>query len=299
MSVQPEFDTVSEADSVYYSSSGDDGGDGSDSGAWGELQSKPTDWVAGWTLGYQEHQTDTGRRRWFDFRVNPETEEFEALTMSGSARTFPDDATLDELPHAEEEQRARDAYEAWVRANPDAEQDGEQDGDGGTEWTEWTQLNQVAGWTIWGREAKNGDQVQFLAAGKLDDGSTVYLQPDGTTGDSPHIYKSQSELQEALDAWQSRVDSGEVSEDQRPNGNSPTRGEITEDARSAGADGQGTGQIPGPLSGAVQAVGGRRNALIVAAVGGVALIWVAEEYGYLDLGLQDTVAEISGGFTNG
>ena len=80
----------------------------------------------------------------------------------------------------------------------------------GDEWTEWTQLNQVAGWTIWGRESQTSDAVQFLAAALDNEDREIYLQPEGEIGQEPHLFESQSTLQTALDAYQTRVENGEI-----------------------------------------------------------------------------------------
>lgn len=262
---QPDFGTVSDADSAYY---GDDGGGGGGdgSGRWGELQEKPTEWVAGWSLAYQESKDDPNLRRWFVIRVD-ESGQFQALSMSGTARDFSDDASLDELPHTNDEQEARQAYQAWVEANgPDGSTD--ESGD----WSKWTKIQQVGDWWIWGREHNTEDRVQFMAVGKRQDGTTIWLHPDGSPKPERHIYDSAEAMQKALDAYEQKKQAGQIPEDEQPTGNSPSRKEITR-----GMGGQG-----GPVGGLVDAVGGPRNALLI---GGVAVggAYYLESRGYTDV----------------
>lgn len=283
---EPEFSSVSEADATYYGGSNDgpgDGGDGPDPDGdgtrWGQPQEEPTDWVAGWTLIYQdEQQTSNPARRWFIIRYNPDTGAFEALSMAGQADEY-EGATWDELPHTEAESEAREAYQTWVDENVDDSGDVE-DTDGAENWGEWTQITQVSDWTIWGREHKTEDRVQFLAASTMEDGTPVYLQPDGTVSEDAHIYDSQEAMQQALNAYAERVESGDIPESERPTGTSPGRGQIREDAAAAGANGGGSGR--NPVAPVVEAVGGTRTALLLGVVvaGGV---YYAEKQGHIDI----------------
>lgn len=286
---EPEFSSVSDADATYYGDGGGGDGDGgddsptSDDGTrWGDLQTEPTDWVAAWTLAYQdEQQTTNPSRRWFIIRVNPETGAFEALSMTGQADEYPESTSLDELPHTEAESEAREAYQAWVEANPDESDESDvEDTDGAENWGEWAQITQVSDWTIWGREHKTEDRVQFLAASTMEDGTAVYLQPDGTVSEDAHIYDSQEAMQDALNAYAERVESGDIPDSDRPTGTSPGRGQIREDAAAAGANGGGPGR--NPIAPAVEAVGGTRNALLLGVVvaGGV---YYAEKQGHIDI----------------
>ena len=292
MSVQPEFDTVEEADQAYHGggdgSSDDGGNDTPGSARWGELQTKDTDWVAGWTLAFQReiNQESTGANsggtRWFVFRVNPETGNFEALNMSGQADTYAEDAALEELPHTQNEDEARNAYQTWLEENePEQEEQGD-------EWTEWTQLNQVAGWTIWGRESQTSDAVQFLAAALDNEDREIYLQPEGEIGQEPHLFESQSTLQTALDAYQTRVENGEIDERRQASGRSPGRGAINDATMTTSTSG-----LPGPLAGAVDAVGGPTNAVFIAAAALMVLYYLDAE-GHVELGISEFVNDLGG-----
>ena len=149
----------------------------------------------------------------------------------------------------------------------------------------------MAGWTIYGREAKEADKIELVAAGKRQDGTVIYLHPNGEIEQEAHVYTSQSGLQSALDAYQSRVDGGDIPEEQRPTGKSPRKGRVREDAENARS---GSGSMPGPLAGLVDAVGGRRNAILLIVALAVAAYY-ADQKGYVDLGHQDALQGLSNG----
>lgn len=295
MSIQPEFDSIAEADAAYDAAiegGGDDTPDSSDTGRWGDLQQKDVDWEGDWVLAYRAEQIQGSpganpAMQWFVFRVNPQNGNFEALNMSGQADTYDPQSPPEELPHTSREQEARDAYQTWLDENDPGTQEEGDEGDQGEAWTEWTELNQVAGWAIWGRESQTSDAVQFLAATINGEDREVYLQPGGEIADTAHLFESQSDLQAALDAYQTRVDNGEVPEERQATGRSPSRGAITEATKT------GTGSFGGPLSGLVDAVGGPTNAVL--AVATIALVaYYLDAEGYVDLGLAEFVNDLGG-----
>ena len=282
---EPEFSTVEEADRAFFGDSynpddpedGNDGQDGKNGTQWGELQPVSTDWLAGWTLVYQEATNEQGVRRWFVIRTS-ESGQFQALTMTGQANDYDAEQSLAELPSTRSESEARQAYQTWVDENdPESEdgddQGGDDQGDESSQWGEWTKLNQAGDWTLWGRDHKQEDRSQFILASKTSDGTPVYLQPDGTVGTEPHQYTSMEAVQQALDAYETRKQNGEIPEGQRPTGNSPSRSTIN---RSTNVK-QG-----GPLGAAVEAVGGTTNAVLLGGVA-VAGLYYAEHEGYIDL----------------
>jgi hypothetical protein len=277
--VEVDFSTAQEAASAYYGETDDSGGtetddtdtDGTttDPSVWGGLQTASTDWVANWTLAYQEHQ-EQPRTRWFVFRIHPETDEFQALRMTGSAKTYPGDTPPAELPHTPREQEARDAYQTWLDENQPDEQDEDEQDEG---WGEWQKVTQLSDWTIWGREASESDAVEFVAASTRKDGSAVYLAPGGELVEEAHVYSSMDAVKQAVAAYKKRLENGEIDEDDRPTGRSPGRGEIEKDTKGAGG---------GPLGGLIGAMGGTGNAAVVA-VGAGAGLYLLESKGYTNL----------------
>lgn len=291
---EPEFSTVQEADAAYFGTDsnddgdgsnddGSDGPDGSDSTGWGELQTIPTDWIRAWTLGYQVElsRTATGevregdRRRYFVFRVHPETGSFQALKMSGAVVDDVDGNTsLDDVPSTESEDDARRAYQSW--ADDYDAQEGD-DPNPGEDWGEWQEAGNAGPWTIFYQEHNSEDDQRFRAASTTEAGETIYLQPDGRPGKTPHTYETAEEMQKALDNYAALIEDGDIPEGQRPTGNSPGAAAVNN------ADGPtGPLGIPAPLQGAVDAVGGPRNAAVVggAAVGG---LYLAHSQGYIDI----------------
>lgn len=267
---EPEFESVQEADATYYGEDTDQGRQ------WGKLQEKSTEWVAGWSLAYQVAQNDPGLRRWFVIRMKDG--QFQALSMSGTAQDYNAETTpLDEMPHTESEKEARQAYQAWIEANYEGEKDGDGDKNGDGEksgnWSEWTKIQQVGDWWIYGREHKQKDRVQFMAMGRRQDGTTIYLHPDGTPKPERHIYDTQAALQKALDNYAKKKSAGQIPEDKQPTGEAPPKGEVNR--------GGGGGALPGPIGAAVEAVGGPRNALLISAVGAGGFYY-AEKQGYID-----------------
>jgi hypothetical protein len=252
MSITTDFTTVSDADAAYYGTSDTSGdttneegapGNGDpadDSAMWGPLTTVDTDWIGGWTLAYQVSTSDD-TRRYMVFRINPENDDFEALSMEGNARAYPDDVSLSEIPSGVSEDEARRAYQLWAERNGETPEDpGESVG-----WGEWTRLQEVSPWWIWGRESDDGERAQFLAASTLQDGSAVYLQPDGMMEPEPYIFDTADGFNAALDAYFQRVEDGEIPPVEQPTGNSPQLEQITEDAALIGADGAGDPALSG------------------------------------------------------
>lgn len=277
MTVEPEFSTVADADAAYFGQAVEEGSQQQpaqtdpgqpgyndptdDSAMWGELQTVDTDWVAGWTLAFQV-STQDDERRYMVFRINPENDDFEAMSMEGNAKAYPDDVALSEIPSGSSEEEARRAYQTWLENNPvpgddpaeepgddpaegpvDGPGDGTGPGDGSEGWTEWARLEQINPWWLWGRESIDGEAAQFILASTLQDGTSVYLQPDGSLGPEPYIYDTVDGFSDALDAYFQRVADGEIPPGEQPTGNSPPAELIAEEAALAGANTGSSGGV--------------------------------------------------------
>jgi hypothetical protein len=296
-SPEPEFGSVGEADAAYYGSSdgggnnqnnnqnGENGNQNGSGASWGELQR--VEFLPGdWALTYQNAR-GSDRQRFFVMRSDGET--FEAIEADGVVVEEPvERSALERLPSYETEPAAREAHQAWVDSQeggangengPGA---GGQGGQGGRQYGEWTRIEQVGGWVIWGREAQNADARQFIAASVNTSGTPIYLQPEGEVAESAHVFEDTAALQDALEAFAERERQGNVPTDESPTGTSPDKSTVASAADEAGANEGNGGGAGGPLSGVVQAVGGPRNAAILAVGGGVGLYY-ANERGIVDV----------------
>lgn len=274
MSVNPDFATVEEADATYYG----DGGDGSTPNRWGEPQTVPTDWRAGWGLSYQQNLDDSEVRRYFVTRQNPQNGDLEALTEQGQITTFTAETPGDEIPHFESESTARSAYQSWAESNGTPSEGGESEGE---RWGEWQRIEQAQQWQIWGREHQTEDRAQFMIASINQAGDEIYLHPGGEVQGQPHLYDSIKTVRDALNAFATKMETGEVPEGQRPTGSSPSREQVRRATTSATGGGPG-GSLTGPVGATVDAVGGPVNAAILAtaAAGGV---YYLEREGHIDM----------------
>lgn len=264
MTVSTPFSSVSEADSAYYGSGDGDGdggggggggggGDGS-GGTWGKLQRKAT-LGSGWVLAYQDQQNGD-RRRWFDIRMSGDT--LQAIQPSGTVYDAKDSDKLSALPNYSSESDARAAFKKWAEKNGG----GDQSGQGAESWGKWQKLTEQKPWHIYTRSHKTEDRQQFLAAGKLGDGGTVYLAPKGKVADEPHVYDSADALTKALRAYQQRVKNGEVPEDRRPTGDAPKTSTVRKEAKTVKTASQSK------VERLVEKMGGQKVALAVVVVGG-------------------------------
>jgi hypothetical protein len=231
MPISAPFASEQEADSAYYGTdSGTDsddggGGGGGDSGAtWGDLQ-QAASLEAGFVLGYQDQQNGD-RTRWFVFRSVEGALEF--VNSGGETVEAGENDRLSNLPHYDTEADAREAFAAWQDAN------GEDDQDQGSAWGNWSKISEEPPWHIYSRSHKQEDRAQFLAAGELEDGSAVYLAPGGEVADEPHTYDSADALTEALRAFYTRSENGEIPEDRRPTGDDPGAETVRNQAGGAG-----------------------------------------------------------------
>lgn len=267
--VTAPFNSVQEAAEVYYGTDSDGPSDdgGTQTRQWTELDTVPTDWVAGWNLARQDARDDPDVSRYFVIRVESGT--FQALTMSGTVREPAPDTPLEELPHTRDESEARSAYQKWV------DQNGEQTEDSSGAWGDWQRVRQAKPWWVFARQHQERDATQFLAAGELRDGSAVYLGPDGGVRDEPHIFESVSALEEAVKAYRRKASNGEIPEDRRPTGNKPDDETVQKDgAAAAGPGPNGPGGPGGLLS--------STPAKIAAATGAAGVAWYANEVGALE-----------------
>jgi len=233
MSVEPDFNSVSEADAAYYGDgSGDDGGDdpGNDptsSTRWGEVQKIPTDWRGGWVLSYQA-ALDEDRRRFFVTRSK--NGNLQALTETGEPTGFSESTPADEIPHFPTEEEARAAYQAWAEK---AENGGPEDGDDSPTdgWTEYKEVEKVGVWMLYQREKRDGTDTQWTAAGQNGDGDVVFLMPDGTVGDSPNHYADRAAVEAAIEKFNEKARNGEVPEEDVPV-DTPSEEEVNNETKS-------------------------------------------------------------------
>lgn len=234
MSVEADFSTVSEADEAYFggSSNDDDPGDGGDDGdsstTWGDVQRK-AELDYGFSLLFQ-NSTSGDRTRWFVTR-GTEAGEIEAVTSGGETTTVSPDVSLDEVPHYDSENDARAAYKKWEQSQEDAGDEGEQTDDA-TEWSKWRVVREVAPWFVFGRSSSDGEEVQFVVAGKNQEDVEVYLQPDGSVGSEPHTYETFEAVKQALAAFSTKSENGEIPENMMPTGGRPSVERVTKATRT-------------------------------------------------------------------
>jgi len=292
-SPEPEFGSVGEADAAYYGSSNDGGGNNQNNQngdqnsnqngngtSYGELQR--IEFLAGeWALVYQDARA-SDRQRFFVLKSDGET--IQAIEADGVVvEETAEQGALDRLPSYESEPAAREAHQAWVDSQENGGENGPGagGGQGGQQYGEWTRIEQVGPWVVWGREAKDADARQFVAASTNTSGTAIYLQPEGEVAETAHVFEDTAALQDALEAFAERERRGDVPTDESPTGASPDKSTIAAAADEAGAN-EGGGGGGGPLSGVVRAVGGPRNAVILAAGGGMGLYY-ANERGIIDV----------------
>jgi hypothetical protein len=264
--------------------SGDSGGAGS--GQWGELQRKewlPGDDTGRWALAYQQHKSEQNRRRWFVFRA-PKKKQLQAITSTGEVQTESvEPGVLEKLPSYESEKSARQAHGKWAEKNGvDGGSTGEEDGQPGESesWGEWQKIEQAGPWWIWTRQHKQEDRNQYLAASTDANDESIYLQPDGSTAGEAHIFEDPQALSDALQKYAEKAENGEI--DRKPTGKSPSQKQIAKDAADAGANQEQTQGPGGPAGELVEAVGGPRNAAILAA-GTAGGAWYLDKEGYVDI----------------
>lgn len=274
-----DFDSIAAADSTYFA--GDDqvdrDGDGQPDGSvWGEPETVPKDWAGGWTLIKQSRADDPSTTRFIVIRVLEDSEQ--ALNEGGVAQDVSLALPLSaDVPTFGTEQDATAAYDAW---NESSDGGDTPDEGGNANWGEWAKVTEVAPWWVWGREHQNADRMQMLAAGTLGDESAVYLQADGSVGEQAHIFTNPDDLQAALDAYATKIENGEIPENQQPTGNSPSSDTV---AQAGNAAGQGRPTTPGPggdSGGIISTLKSPTGMLAVVVV--LAALYYAHQEGYLD-----------------
>lgn len=291
--IDVDFDTPEDALKAYY---GDDydpdengpGGDGGgDESRWGELKGRGAYPAGGWSLSEQAH-LDEAKSRFFVIRNTGGA--YEALNSGGSIASF---QTLDlgKLPNFSSESAANEAYNAWAdsegRQNGNAG-DGDGDDTGQSEnWTEWKQINEVAGWIIEQRDHVDEDRSQWIIGSKNEAGEDIWLGPGGEVVDSRHIYDSPEDVEKALQAYIAAEQRGDVADDDKPTGERVDRGSLP----GGGGRGQG-GSGPPVIGGAADAVGGVGNLLLLVALAAVVTYYLERE-GHIDL--VDSIGPQAGG----
>ncbi|MBZ6496021.1 hypothetical protein [Natrinema longum] len=211
----------------------DGGGEQAESGEWTEWTEYEV--VEPWYILRREH-TGNG------------SVEFVIAGADGNGNTVflgPDGEIVDE-PHIysseEDVQAALDAYQQNAEngntdesKQPTGEQPDQRDVQEGTNegWSEWEWVEAVEPWHIYARAHRDGEQVEFLAAGDLGDGTTVYLGSDGDVVDEPDIFESADEIQTALKAYYQAVQNGEIPAERQPTGAEPPLKQVREDAAAA------------------------------------------------------------------
>jgi hypothetical protein len=199
---------------------------------------------------------------------------------------------LEKLPSFESEDSARQAHSKWAEKNGvEGGSSGEDDGEPGESesWSSWEKIEQAGPWWIWTRQHKSEDRNQYLAASTDANDESIYLQPDGTVAGEAHIYEDPQALSDALQKYAEKADAGEI--DRKPTGKSPSQKQIANDAADAGANQQQTQAPGGPAGELISAVGGPRNAAILAA-GTAGGAWYLDKEGYVDVPI---LGEESGG----
>lgn len=276
MSVRADFNSVEAADEAFYGSgdgSGDGDGDGDDSStSWGAIDSKAT-LGHGFALLFQK-STDGSRTRWFITR-GTESGEIEAIQASGTTTTVPADSPIDEVPNFDSENAAREAYQAWADENGGDESGDGSDDSGNTEWTKWRRVREVAPWFIFGRSSTSGEQVQFVVAGKAQDGTPVYLMENGSVGTEPHVFGTFAKVKSALQAYSTKAENGEIPEHLIPTGTAPSADTVRTATVNTGGGSSGTS---GGLSGVVDTLSERPILVGAVGVAGAYLLSQRSEY---------------------
>lgn len=232
--VEVDFDSADEAAAAYYGEDVDDDGTPPTGEAWMEPE-VIDDFAGGWVLWEQGRVENPEETRYFVTRYFEDDERLEVLTIpDGQVREAELDEEVDELPHTDREERAREAIENWLAEN-DPEDD-EEGGDEADQWGEWAVADEVGNWHIWGRDHLEEDRAQFLIAGELTDGTPVFLNENGMVDTVPTIFESAEETQAALDAYYSNLENGEIPEEEQPTGGNPDPETIAAGADEAGAN---------------------------------------------------------------
>jgi len=253
--IEAPFGSIREADAAYY-------GEGGGGATWQQIQGE-TSLGSGWSTASQTERSGN-RTRWFVLRQYEEGVQF--LNSQGEVEEFGNQPELSTVPVFDTEEDAVAAYQAWAEENGGDDQGGDES----AQWSEWQQLREVEPWYLYSRTHQTEDRAQFLAAGQLQDGATVYLGPNGGVQDEAHLFESVEAVQAALQSYFQKAENGEIPEERQPTGNPPS----AEDVRGGvPVDKKGPG---GPLSGLVDAVGGPKIAAGLAAVGAAA-VYKAQE----------------------
>lgn len=224
------FATISEAERAYFpdeESAGPTGDDGD--GGWGELETVD-ELEFGWVLLKQE-RIDGSDRRFFLTRGHESG--IEVIVSGGSTEVVGEQTPLEDVPSHPKESDARTAYEKWLDEHEEEERDDEE-----AAWSEWEEINVVEPWHIYGRSHEDGERVEFVVSGVLEDETVVYLGPNGDVRDEAHIYTSIDDVEAALEAYFQNVEDGNVPDDRQPTGDAPPM-----DAVDSGTPAPGSGGL--------------------------------------------------------
>jgi len=175
---------------------------------------------------------------------------------------------------------------------------------GGESWGEAVHVATLQyGWHIF-QQTSTEDNVRYMVAGQMEDGSTRYLDGRGRVGDSPTFFESQDEAVQAHSAWVERAANGETGRDAstRPGGvggqggGRPSEQRVTADAnRSGGAGALGTLARVTGLAGDGLTLGRVARLSITM---GIAL-WSLDQLGIIDLSdwpvIDDLIRRLGGG----
>lgn len=214
MSVETPFRSATAAIEAYNGSGGGGGagttggsGDGSGSGNDGSSQNwgepKQVDSLeGGWVLLVQE-AADGSQQRWFVAGSVDGSAAY--LNDAGKPEKPAQDASLADVPSFGNEEEARAAHEKWAKNNSGNEENGE----GETTWTEWSEYEKRDPWFILRRKHRKEDREQFAVVGQNSDGETVYLQRDGSSDTAEHIYETIGDVEDALKAYNQRDETDE------------------------------------------------------------------------------------------
>jgi len=165
-----------------------------------------------------------------------------------------------------------------ITVNPADQGDKSQEG---SSWGDPEVVRELpGGWYLCAQAKEDGiGETRFMVAGKRDDGTRIYLNPEGKAQESPHFYPTVEKAAAAFRQWLNRKQNGNTSEGGTPSqgADRPSPSDVKKDA--AGSD-KNTAQ--GILNRATRAI--RNNPILFA--GGTAATLAVAYYlyneGYFD-----------------
>jgi hypothetical protein len=132
-----------------------------------------------------------------------------------------------------------------------------------------------------------------MVAGKNENGDTIYFQPGGQVGDSPHYFPSVEAATQALQQWVQRARNGNVGSGGMPDQRQgrPSNSEVRKDAAA-----KDEGSVAGILGRAQSYAKNNPVKTTVAVVGASAGAYYLYNMGYFDevlTPIENTLGEVS------